>query len=105
VHYEQEAPGKSKGKGKGSVTASTSAKKSPMKHSVSGNPGERVPKKATRPAKFCQHCKSKGSPHLTHNTNKYCKYDKCGNPVAAAAGKPSEAKKPFKKGGTSRWLI
>jgi hypothetical protein len=48
--------------------------------------------------KFCQRCKSKGGPHLTHNTKECCKYSKDGNPVAAAAGKPSEAKKPFKKG-------
>jgi hypothetical protein len=36
---------------------------------------------------------------LTHNTNKCCKYNKDGNPMAAAAGKPFEAKKPFMKGG------
>jgi hypothetical protein len=50
-------------------------------------------------AKFCQRCKSKGGPHLTHNTNKCRKYNKDGNPIAAAACKPSEAKMPFKKGG------
>ncbi len=47
--------------------ASAIAKGSSKKRSASGNPGERVPKKA-KPAKFCQHCKTKGGPHLTHNT-------------------------------------
>ncbi len=65
---------------------------------LSGNPNEQVLKKA-RPAKFCQHCKNKGAPQLTHNTNKCCKYDKDSNPMAAATYKPSEARKPFKKGG------
>jgi hypothetical protein len=69
-----------------------------------GNPNEQFPKKA-RPMKFCQHYKSKGSPHLTQKTNECRKYNKVGDPVAAATGKPSEAKKPFKKGGKSRWLI
>jgi hypothetical protein len=34
--------------------------------------------------------------------NKCHKYDKDGNPVAAAAGKPSDAKKPFKKEGNKQ---
>ncbi len=79
-------------------SASNSTKGSSKKHSASGNPTEWVPKKA-RPAKFCQCCKNKGGPHLTHNTNECCKYNKEGNPIAVAAGKPSEAKKPFNKGG------
>jgi hypothetical protein len=58
-----------------------------------------------RPPKFYQCCKSKGGPILTHNTNKCCKYNKDGIPAAAAAGKPSEAKKPFKKGGNTQMLI
>jgi hypothetical protein len=78
--------------------ASVIAKGSSKKRSASGNPGERVLKKAM-PAKFCQHCKNKGSPHLTHNTKECCRYDKDKNPVAAATLKPTHAKKPFKKGG------
>ncbi len=97
-----------KAKAKEASPASTSAKGSSKKRSASGNPGEQVPKKA-RPVKFCQQCKNKGGPNLTHNTNKCCKYNKDGNPVAAAPVKPSDAKKPFKKGSrrgaTSRWLI
>jgi hypothetical protein len=78
-------------------SASNRTTGNPKKHSESENPGEQVPKK-TRPAKFCQHCcKNKGSPHLTHSTKKCCKYDKEGNSVAAAIGKPPEARKPFKK--------
>ncbi len=90
-----------KAKSKEAPSASTSAKRSSKKHSVSGNPGELVPKKAS-PAKFCQCCKGKGGPHLTHNTNVCCKYNKDGNLVAVAPGKPSEAKKPFKKGGNKQ---
>jgi hypothetical protein len=40
-----------------------------------------------------------GGPHLTHNTKECCKYDKDGNPIAVADLNPSDAKKPFKKGG------
>jgi hypothetical protein len=87
-----------KAKAKEASSASMSAKGSSKKRSASGNPGEQVPKKA-RPAKFCQFCKNKGGPHLTHNTNKCCKYDKDGNPIAAATAKSSNVKKLFKKGG------
>jgi hypothetical protein len=90
-------------KAKEASSASHSAKGSSKKHYASGNPNEQVPKKE-RPAKFCQHCKSKGGPHLTHNINKCPKYNKDGNPVAAATGKPSEAKKSFKKGGNKQMV-
>jgi hypothetical protein len=93
-----------KAKLKEASSASTSTKGSYKMCSAFGNPGERVPKKV-RPAKFCQPCKKKGGPHLIHNTNECCKYNKDGNLVAAAALKPFDAKKPFKKGATSRWLI
>jgi hypothetical protein len=73
-----------KAKAKEASSASTSAKGSSKKRSVSGNPNKQVPKKA-KPAKFYQRCKNKGGPHLTHNTNECCKYDKDGNLVAAAA--------------------
>jgi hypothetical protein len=39
---------------------------------------------------------------MTHNTRKCYKYNKDGNPVAAAA---VYLKKPYKKGVTSSWLI
>ena len=48
------------------------AKGSPKKRSGSGNPSEQVPKKG-KPSKFCQHCKAKGGPHLTHNTKECCR--------------------------------
>jgi hypothetical protein len=57
-----------------------------------------------RPAKFCQHCKNKGGPHLTHNTNECHKYNKHGNPIAAVTVKPSDAKKPFKKRGDNKQM-
>jgi hypothetical protein len=80
------------------ASASVIAKGSSKKRSASGSPGEQVPKKG-KPTKFCQHCKAKSSPHLTHNTKECCRYNGMGNPVAAAAHKPNDAKKPFKKGG------
>ncbi len=85
-------------KAKEASSACMGAKGSSKKRSASRNPGEQVLKKA-RPVKFCLRCKNKGSPHLTHNANKCCKYNKDGYLVAAAAAKPSDAKKPFKKGG------
>jgi hypothetical protein len=57
-----------------------------------------VPMKA-RPSKFCQHCKAKGRPHLTHNTKECRRYNGNGNPVSSFQGKPANAKKPAKKGG------
>ncbi len=82
-------------------TASASTKGNPKKHSTLGGPGEWVPKKA-RPAKFCQHWKNKGGPHLSHITNEHHKYNKESNSMAAAAGKPFKARKPFKKGGNKQ---
>ncbi len=38
-----------------------------------------------------------GSPYQTHNTLDCRHYDSNGKPLKAAAGKPSESKKPFKK--------
>jgi hypothetical protein len=87
-----------KAKAKEALSASMSTKGSSKKHSMSGNPGERVPKKE-RPVKFCQRCKNKGGPHPTHNTNECHKYNMDGNLVTVATLKPSDAKKPFKKGG------
>jgi hypothetical protein len=88
-----------KAKAKEANTASAAAKGSSKKHPASGNFGElQVPKKA-RPSKFCQHCKAKGGPHLTHNTKEYRRYDGNGNPISSFQGKPANAKKPAKKGG------
>ena len=80
------------------AAASVIAKGSSKKRSASGDPGEQVPKKG-KPNKFCQHCKAKGGPHLTHNTKECCMYGRTGNPVAAAACKSGDAKLSSKKGG------
>jgi hypothetical protein len=70
-------------KAKEASAASAAAKGSSQKSSASGSSGElRVPKKA-RPSKFCQHCKAKGGPHLTHNTKKCHRYNGNGIPVFA----------------------
>ncbi len=74
------------------------AKGSSMKHSACGISSERVPKKG-KPNKFCQHCKAKGGPHLTHNTKECLRYDGMGNPMAAAACKSNDAKPSSNKGG------
>jgi hypothetical protein len=93
-----------KAKAKDTSSTSTSTKGSSKKCSASGNPSERVLKKA-RPVKFYQHCKSKGGPHLTHNTNKCCRYNKDGNLVVAPQVSPMKQRSPSRKGVISRWLI
>jgi hypothetical protein len=85
--------------------ASAAAKGSSKKHPASGSSGELQILKKARPSKFCQHCKAKGRPHLTHNTKECHRYNGNGNPVSSFQGKPANAKKPAKKEGTSRWLI
>ncbi len=88
-----------KAKAKEVNATSAAAKGSSKKHPASGSSGElRVPKKA-RPSRFCQHCKAKGRPHLTHNTKECRRYDRKRNPVSSFQGKPVNAKKPTKKGG------
>jgi hypothetical protein len=88
-----------KAKAKEATAASAAAKGSSEKHPASGNSGElRVPTKA-RPSKFCQHCKAKGGPHLTHNTKECCRYDGNGNLISSFQGKLANAKKPPKKRG------
>ncbi len=94
-----------KAKAKEATAASAATKGSSKKHPASGNSGElQVPKKA-RPSKFCQHCKAKGGPHLTHNSKECHRYDGNGNPISSFQGKPANAKNPLRKGATSRWLI
>jgi hypothetical protein len=83
------------------AAASAIAKGSSKKRSASGSPGERVLKKG-KPSKFCQHCKAKGGPHLTHNTKECCRYDGMGNPVAAGRRKPSDVKLSSKKRGNKQ---
>jgi hypothetical protein len=78
-------------------SVSAIAKGSSKKRSASRNPSEQVPKKA-KPSKFCQHCKAKGRPHLTHNTKECCRYDGIGYPVATAGRKPGGAKPSSKFG-------
>ncbi len=98
---EQKHEAGQKAKAKESV-ASTIAKGSSKKCSASGNLGERVPKKG-KPNKFCQHCKAKGGPHLTHNTKECRRYNGMDNPMAAATNKSGDAKPTSKKGARSRW--
>ncbi len=82
--------------------ASPAAKGSSQKRPASGRSGDlQVPKKA-RPSKFCHHCKAKGRPHLTHNTKECRRYDGNGNPVSLFQGKPTDARKPTKKGGNKQ---
>jgi hypothetical protein len=82
---------KLKAKGKGG-TAQSKAKSNP-KRKASGKPTGQVPKKGGS-GKFCQHCKAHGGPFQTHNTLNCCHYDSNDKPLEAAAGKPSESKKP-----------
>ncbi len=90
-----------KAKGKGS-TAPSEAKGNP-KHKASGGPTGRVPKKG-RSEKFCQRCKAHGRPFTTHNILDCHRYDNNGKPLKAAAGKPSEFKKPYKKSGGDKGM-
>ncbi len=54
--------------------------------------------------RFCQSCKAHGSPYQTHNTLDCRCYDSNGKPLEAAAGKPSESKKPCKKSGVDKGM-
>jgi hypothetical protein len=92
---------KLKAKGKAS-TARLEAKRNP-KHKASGGPTGQVPKKGCS-EKFCQQCRAYGGPYQTHNTLDCRCYDSNGKPLAAAAGKPSESKKPYKKFGGNKGM-
>jgi hypothetical protein len=90
-------------KAKGNASTARSEAKSNPKHKASGGPTGRVPKKG-RSEKFCQRCKAQGSPYQTHNTLDCRRYDSNDKPLKAAAGKPSESKKPYKMfGGNKAW--
>ena len=90
-----------KAKGKGS-TALSEPKGNP-KRKASGGPTGRVPKKG-HTEKFCQRCKAHGGPFTMHNTLDCRSYDSNGKPLKAAAGKPSESKKPYKKSGGNKGM-
>ncbi len=90
-----------KAKEKGS-TAPSEPKGNP-KCKASGGPSGRVPKKG-RSEKFCQQCKAHGGPFMMHNTLDCRCYDSNGKPLEAAAGKPSESKKPYKKSGGDKGM-
>ncbi len=92
---------KIKAKGK-AATVHPEAKKNP-KRKASGGPTGRVPKKGPS-EKFCQHCKAHNGPYQTHNTLDCHCYDNNGKPLKAAAGKPSESKKPYKKFGGDKGM-
>ncbi len=88
-----------KAKGKGS-TAPSKPKGNPKRKASGGSTG-RVPKKGCT-EKFCQQCKAHGGPFTTHNTLDCRRYDSNCKPLKAAAGKPSEFKKPYKKSGGNK---
>jgi hypothetical protein len=90
-----------KAKEKGS-TAPSEPKRNP-KSKVSGGPTGRVSKKG-RSEKFCQWCKAHGRPFMMHNTLDCRCYDSNGKPLEAAAGKPSESKKLYKKSGGDKGM-
>ena len=87
--------------GKGG-TAPSKAKGNP-KRKASGGPTGRVPKKG-HSEKFCQCCKAHGRPSTMHNTLDCRRYDSNGKPLEAAAGKPSEYKRPYKKSGGDKGM-
>jgi hypothetical protein len=92
---------KLKAKGKGS-TAPSEAKGNPKRKASGGLTGQ-VPKKGCS-EKFCQRCKAHGVPFQTHNTLDCRCHDSNGKPLEAAAGKPSESKKPYKKSGGNKGM-
>jgi hypothetical protein len=88
-----------KAKAKGG-TAPAKAKSNPKRKASGGSTG-RVPKKV-HSEKFCQQCKAHGGPFTTHNTLDCCCYDSNDKPLEAAAGKPPESKKLYKKFGGNK---
>ncbi len=92
---------KFKAKGKGSTAPSKA--KGNLKHKASGGPTGQVSKKG-HSKKFCQRCKAQRGPFQTHNTLDCRCYDSNGKPLTAAAVKPSESKKPYKKLGGNKGM-
>jgi hypothetical protein len=88
-------------KSKGKATVACPDAKSSLKRKASGGLSDPIPKKVCS-EKFCQHCKAHGGPYQTYNTFDCRHYDSNGKPLAAAASKPSESKKPYKKFGSNQ---
>jgi hypothetical protein len=88
-------------KGMGS-TAPFEAKGNP-KHKASKGPTGQVPNKGCS-EKSRQRCKAHGRPFTAHNILDCHCYDSNGKPLEAAAGKPSESKKPYKKSGGNKGM-
>jgi hypothetical protein len=89
-------------KGKGG-TAPSKVKGNPKRKASGGLTGQVLKKGCSE--KFCQRCKAHGGPFTTHNTSLDCRcYDSNGKPLEAAAGKPSESKKPYKKSGGDKGM-
>jgi hypothetical protein len=88
-------------KGKGS-TAPSEAKGNPKRKASRGLTGQ-IPKKGCS-EKICQRCKAHGGPFTTHNTLDCRHYDSNGKPLEAAADKPSESKKPYKKSESNKGM-
>ncbi len=84
------------------ATAWPEAKGNPKCKASGGLTGQ-VPKKV-HSEKFCQHCKAHGIPYQTHKTLDCQCYDSNSKPLEAAAGKPSESKKPYKKSGGNKGM-
>ncbi len=95
VEKQQE---KLKAKGKTAIARPEAKSKSNPKQKASEGPTGGVPKKS-HIENFCQHCKAHSGPYQTHNTLDCHCYDINGKPLEAAAGKPAESKKPYKKFG------
>ncbi len=57
-----------------------------------------------RVKKFCQHCKTHGWAHQTHNMTECCHWDKDGKPLGQLGVVPSEKHKPYKKNGGKKEL-
>ncbi len=83
-------------------TAQSELKDNPKCKAAGGSTGQ-VPKKG-HSEKFCQHCKALDGPFQTHNTLDCHCYDSNGKPHEAAAGKPSESKKPYKRSGGDKGM-
>ncbi len=92
---------KLKAKGKGG-TAQSKAKDN-LNRMASVGPTGQFPKKGCS-EKFCQCCKAHNRPFQTHNTLDCRCYDSNGKHLEAAAGKPSESKKPYKKSGGNKGM-
>ncbi len=92
-----------KAKGKAQVAKPNGKGHPSPKKQPSGGSSDWVPKKACS-EKFCQRCKTHDGSYQTHNTNKCRKYNKDGKPLGTATGKPSDAKKPYKKYGGDKQM-